>query len=113
MSAASDTSAAISGWVSHHIALFTNQAIPFVNVFMLILHVATYNIYMYMYMYNIIYFSKPLRLLQILVFVACDSSFFLLCSLLSFIVVHYARDCSCTCISRDTMYVYSTCSLHV
>ena len=26
----------------------------------------------------------------------CDSSFFLLCSLLLFIVVHYARDCSCT-----------------
>ncbi len=32
-------------------------------------------------------------------FIACDSSFSLLCSLLSFIVVHYARDCSC-------MYMY-------
>ena len=29
-------------------------------------------------------------------FVVNDSSFFLLCSLFSFIVVHYARDCSCT-----------------
>ena len=29
-------------------------------------------------------------------FVVNDSSFFLLCSLVSFIVVHYARDCSCT-----------------
>ena len=29
-------------------------------------------------------------------FVVNGSSFFLLCSLLSFIVVHYARDCSCT-----------------
>ena len=29
----------------------------------------------------------------------CDSSFFLLCSFLSFfqVVVHYARDCTCTC----------------
>ena len=47
-----------------------------------------------------LYFSKPLRLLWILVcFIVCDSSFFLLCSLLSFIAVHYARDCSCTCSS--------------
>ena len=45
-----------------------------------------------------IYFSKPLRLLWILVcFILCGSSFFLLCSLLSLIVVHYVRDCSCTC----------------
>ena len=43
-----------------------------------------------------LYFSKPLRLLCILVcFIVCDSSFFLLCALLSLIVVHYARDCSC------------------
>ena len=27
---------------------------------------------------------------------ACGSSIFLLCSLPSFIVVHYVRDCSCT-----------------
>ena len=46
--------------------------------------------------YTCIHVHKPLRLLWILVyFVVCDSSFFLLCSLLSFIVVHYARDCSC------------------
>ena len=39
----------------------------------------------------LILFSKPLRLLWILVcFIGCDSSFFLLCSLLSSIVVHYA-----------------------
>ena len=36
VSAASDTSAAISGWVGYHTALVANQAIPFVNVFMLI-----------------------------------------------------------------------------
>ena len=49
---------------------------------------------MYMYVANIkLYFSKLLRLLCILVrFIVCDSSFFL-CSLLSLIVVHYARDC--------------------
>ena len=29
--------------------------------------------------------------------ITCGSSFFLLCSLLSLIVVYYARDCSCTC----------------
>ena len=58
--------------------------------------------YMYIYVSKRLrlfskYFSKPLRLLCILVrFIVCDSSFFLLCSLLSWIVVHYARDCSCT-----------------
>ena len=31
-------------------------------------------------------------------FIVYDFSFFLICSLLSLIVVHYARDCSCTCI---------------
>ena len=44
-----------------------------------------------------VYFSKPLRLLWIGVcFIVCDSSFFLLCSLPSLTVVHYACDCSCT-----------------
>ena len=53
---------------------------------------------MHMYMYYIHIYMW--RLLCILVcFIACDSSFFLLCSLLSLIVVHYARDCSC-------MYMY-------
>ena len=55
------------------------------------------------------YFSKLLRLLWILVcFIVCDSSFFLLCSLLSFIVVHYARDCSCTCI-----YIYNVHAMDI
>ena len=35
--------------------------------------------------------------MEVVCFIVCDSSFFLLCSLLSFIVVHYAHDCSCTC----------------
>ena len=53
-----------------------------------------------------IYFPKPLRLLWILVcFIACDSSFFLLCSLLSLTVVHYARDCSCA-------YIQATVLMH-
>ena len=41
-----------------------------------------------------------------------DSSFFLVCSLLSFIVVHYARDCSCTCTcTHERMAAYFT-SIH-
>ena len=56
---------------------------------------------MHMYMYYIHMYT--LRLLCILVcFIACDSSFFLLCSLLSLIVVDYARDGSCTC----TIYIH-------
>ena len=30
-----------------------------------------------------------------LIYIVCDSSYFLICALLSLIVVHYARDCSC------------------
>ena len=45
-----------------------------------------------------LYFSKPLRLFNVVYFIVCDSSFLLLCSFLSFfqVVVHYACDCSCT-----------------
>ena len=40
-------------------------------------------------------------------FIVCDSSFFLLCSLLSFIVVHYARDCSCmyVCVHHESCVI--------
>ena len=38
--------------------------------------------------------------------IACDSSFFLLCSLLSLIVVHYARDWSCTCLCIKVLWLY-------
>ena len=54
-----------------------------------------------------LYLSKLLRLLWILVcFIVCDSSFFLLCCLLSLIVVHYACDCSFTWTMACT-YMYS------
>ena len=57
-------------------------------------------------------------------FIVCDFSFFLLCSLLSFIVVHYARDCSCgvracnrgnvcLCLIRlNTYYLYVFFGMH-
>ena len=55
-----------------------------------------------------------MKLLCILVcFIECDSSFFLLCSLLSSIVVHYTRDHSCvymcTCISWSCSWVQLPC----
>ncbi len=40
-------------------------------------------------------------------FIACDSSFFLLCSLLSLIVVH------CALIVRAGMYMYIYVNVHV
>ena len=42
-------------------------------------------------------YTHMLRLciLVLVRFIACDPSFFLLCSLPSLTVVHYARDCSC------------------
>ena len=38
-------------------------------------------------------------------FIVCDSSFF--CSLLSLIVVHYARDCSGTCVYIHVPFCHS------
>ena len=54
--------------------------------------------YMYIRVHIKLYFCKLLRLLWTLVcLMMCDSSFFLLCSLLSLIVVHYVRDCGALC----------------
>ena len=53
--------------------------------------------------------SVIVYMLWILVcFIVCDSSFFLLCSLPSLIVVHYARDCSSRLIAMQCGCVHVT-----
>ena len=53
-------------------------------------------------------FLSRLAVEVVVYYIVCDSSFFLLCSFLSFfqVVVHYARDCSCTCVHVLYMYMY-------
>ena len=48
-------------------------------------------------------------------FIVCDSSFFLLCSLLSLLVVHYARDCMRDYTSKlvKLLFVCTICCLCV